>query len=247
MQFSINSCCILRLLKTFLAPSSEHSINLSTCLKILSRQAVIEAKLSHFLLFLLFFFFNFFLYKDITCMVFPPQESREILVGVLFLVFPFIPASNLFFRVGFVVAERVLYMPRWVYVNNRRTSIKCVGWLISLKLISMIVDDSLFIFKKNGSQECFSLLAYWIVIASSLPQKIRILSGLFLFSFAILLLSYSMGYCILVALGVGRLCTVVGRYGTTVVSVSVVLLLLSFSWKTVHQNQVWLSREALFR
>ncbi|XP_047194502.1 protein O-mannosyl-transferase TMTC1 isoform X2 [Hippoglossus stenolepis] len=40
------------------------------------------------------------------------QESREVLVGVLFLVFPFIPASNLFFRVGFVVAERVLYMPR---------------------------------------------------------------------------------------------------------------------------------------
>ncbi|XP_040201479.1 protein O-mannosyl-transferase TMTC1 [Rana temporaria] len=36
---------------------------------------------------------------------------REVLVGLLFLVFPFIPASNLFFRVGFVVAERVLYMP----------------------------------------------------------------------------------------------------------------------------------------
>ncbi|MEQ2248727.1 Protein O-mannosyl-transferase tmtc1 [Ilyodon furcidens] len=40
------------------------------------------------------------------------QENREVLVGMLFLVFPFIPASNLFFRVGFVVAERVLYMPR---------------------------------------------------------------------------------------------------------------------------------------
>uniref|UniRef100_A0A665TNC9 dolichyl-phosphate-mannose--protein mannosyltransferase n=1 Tax=Echeneis naucrates TaxID=173247 RepID=A0A665TNC9_ECHNA len=40
------------------------------------------------------------------------QKSREVLVGMLFLVFPFIPASNLFFRVGFVVAERVLYMPR---------------------------------------------------------------------------------------------------------------------------------------
>ncbi|XP_069821677.1 protein O-mannosyl-transferase TMTC1 isoform X1 [Dendropsophus ebraccatus] len=36
---------------------------------------------------------------------------REVVVGLLFLVFPFIPASNLFFRVGFVVAERVLYMP----------------------------------------------------------------------------------------------------------------------------------------
>ncbi|XP_053574781.1 protein O-mannosyl-transferase TMTC1 [Bombina bombina] len=39
------------------------------------------------------------------------MEHRELLVGLLFLIFPFIPASNLFFRVGFVVAERVLYMP----------------------------------------------------------------------------------------------------------------------------------------
>ncbi|CAH2276335.1 transmembrane and TPR repeat-containing 1 isoform X1 [Pelobates cultripes] len=39
------------------------------------------------------------------------NEHREVMVGLLFLVFPFIPASNLFFRVGFVVAERVLYMP----------------------------------------------------------------------------------------------------------------------------------------
>ncbi|KAI3366519.1 hypothetical protein L3Q82_000650 [Scortum barcoo] len=96
------------------------------------------------------------------------QGSREVLVGMLLLVFPFIPASNLFFRVGFVVAERVLYMP-------------------------------------------------------------------------------SMGYCILVAHGLGRLCSVVGRWGTTVLSVSMLLLLLLFSWKTVQQNQVWLSREALFR
>lgn len=102
--------------------------------------------------------------------IFSPQrqESREVLVGMLFLVFPFIPASNLFFRVGFVVAERVLYMP-------------------------------------------------------------------------------SMGYCILVVHGLGRLCSVVGRWGTTVLSVSVLLLLLLFSWKTVQQNHVWLSREVLFR
>uniref|UniRef100_A0A673WVE5 dolichyl-phosphate-mannose--protein mannosyltransferase n=3 Tax=Salmo trutta TaxID=8032 RepID=A0A673WVE5_SALTR len=95
-------------------------------------------------------------------------ESREVLLGVLFLVFPFIPASNLFFRVGFVVAERVLYMP-------------------------------------------------------------------------------SMGYCILVAHGLGRLCSVVGRWGTTALTVSTLLLLLLFSWKTVQQNDIWLSREALFR
>ncbi|XP_061769115.1 protein O-mannosyl-transferase TMTC1 isoform X2 [Nerophis ophidion] len=95
------------------------------------------------------------------------QKSKEVLVGILFLVFPFIPATNLFFRVGFVVAERVLYMP-------------------------------------------------------------------------------SMGYCILVVHGLSRLSSLVGRWGTAFVSASMLLLLLLFSWKTFQQNQVWLSREALF-
>ncbi|XP_017554406.1 protein O-mannosyl-transferase TMTC1 [Pygocentrus nattereri] len=96
------------------------------------------------------------------------MEGRELLVGILFLVFPFIPATNLFFRVGFVVAERVLYMP-------------------------------------------------------------------------------SMGYCILVVHGVNRLCALVGRWGAAALTVSMLLLLLLFSWKTVQQNEIWLSREALFR
>uniref|UniRef100_A0A3P9IBN3 dolichyl-phosphate-mannose--protein mannosyltransferase n=1 Tax=Oryzias latipes TaxID=8090 RepID=A0A3P9IBN3_ORYLA len=89
-------------------------------------------------------------------------------VGILFLGFPFIPASNLFFRVGFVVAERVLYMP-------------------------------------------------------------------------------SMGYCILVTYGLGRLCSTAPGWSATLLKGSMLLLLLLFSWKTVQQNTVWLSREALFR
>uniref|UniRef100_A0A8C3WSZ2 dolichyl-phosphate-mannose--protein mannosyltransferase n=1 Tax=Catagonus wagneri TaxID=51154 RepID=A0A8C3WSZ2_9CETA len=95
-------------------------------------------------------------------------EHREVLMGLLFLVFPFIPASNLFFRVGFVVAERVLYMP-------------------------------------------------------------------------------SMGYCILFVHGLSKLCTWLNRCGASTLSVSTVLLLLLFSWKTVKQNEIWLSRESLFR
>ncbi|RWS17097.1 transmembrane and TPR repeat-containing protein 1-like protein [Dinothrombium tinctorium] len=39
-------------------------------------------------------------------------ERRTVFVGICFLVFPFIPASNLFVTVGFVVAERVLYVSR---------------------------------------------------------------------------------------------------------------------------------------
>lgn len=56
-----------------------------------------------------------------------------------------------------------------------------------------------------------------------------------------------MGYCVLLAHGLGRLSEALGRRGTGLLSLSLLLLLLLFSWKTVQQNQVWLSREALFR
>lgn len=46
--------------------------------------------------------------------MFPWQAQRHTpaVVGLLLLVIPFIPASNLFVTVGFVIAERVLYIPR---------------------------------------------------------------------------------------------------------------------------------------
>ncbi|XP_027536432.1 transmembrane and TPR repeat-containing protein 1 isoform X1 [Neopelma chrysocephalum] len=97
---------------------------------------------------------------------FKKLEHKEVLVGLLFLVFPFIPASNLFFRVGFVVAERVLYMP-------------------------------------------------------------------------------SMGYCILFVHGLNKLSTWLNKWRITVLTLFALLLLL-FSWKTVKQNEIWLSRESLF-
>ena len=40
------------------------------------------------------------------------NESFPQYVAFLFLVLPFLPASNLFFPVGFVIAERILYLPR---------------------------------------------------------------------------------------------------------------------------------------
>ncbi|KAG7277638.1 hypothetical protein CRUP_025323, partial [Coryphaenoides rupestris] len=57
----------------------------------------------------------------------------------------------------------------------------------------------------------------------------------------------SMGYCILVVHGLGRLWAGLGRWGAAALSVSLLLLLLLFSLKTVQQNHTWLSREALFR
>ena len=41
------------------------------------------------------------------------RVSHASLLGLLLLGVPFLPASNLFIRVGFVVAERILYIPRY--------------------------------------------------------------------------------------------------------------------------------------
>ncbi|XP_061165733.1 protein O-mannosyl-transferase TMTC4-like [Saccostrea echinata] len=38
------------------------------------------------------------------------QEQRVLTMALALLIVPFLPASNLFFRVGFVIAERVLYL-----------------------------------------------------------------------------------------------------------------------------------------
>lgn len=40
-------------------------------------------------------------------------NAGSVIVAIAFTVVPFLPSSNLFFTVGFVVAERVLYIPRY--------------------------------------------------------------------------------------------------------------------------------------
>ncbi|XP_056640085.1 protein O-mannosyl-transferase TMTC1-like [Diorhabda sublineata] len=42
---------------------------------------------------------------------FEPQKHTPLVLGLLLLVLPFLPASNLLVTVGFVVAERLLYIP----------------------------------------------------------------------------------------------------------------------------------------
>ncbi|XP_039221114.1 protein O-mannosyl-transferase TMTC3 isoform X1 [Crotalus tigris] len=42
---------------------------------------------------------------------YPGDSSKTVLMALCLIILPFIPASNLFFPVGFVVAERVLYVP----------------------------------------------------------------------------------------------------------------------------------------
>ncbi|KAH9490464.1 Protein O-mannosyl-transferase tmtc2 [Bulinus truncatus] len=41
----------------------------------------------------------------------PIRPMDSVLIALAIIIFPFIPASNLFFYVGFVIAERILYIP----------------------------------------------------------------------------------------------------------------------------------------
>ncbi|GAB1600907.1 protein O-mannosyl-transferase TMTC4-like isoform X1 [Argonauta hians] len=56
----------------------------------------------------------------------PGQHKRVLLISIAILLVPFLPASNLFFRVGFVIAERILYLPSVGY---------CMLLVIGLQLL----------------------------------------------------------------------------------------------------------------
>ncbi|XP_041350711.1 protein O-mannosyl-transferase TMTC2-like [Gigantopelta aegis] len=49
--------------------------------------------------------------EDIPNSVLSSQTAEVVILSLAIMVFPFIPASNLFFYVGFVIAERILYIP----------------------------------------------------------------------------------------------------------------------------------------
>ena len=83
------------------------------------------------------------------------RNTRILLIGLAMTVLPFIPASNLFFPVGFVVAERVLYLPSmgfcllvgygvW-YLHSHfhhflpRTLIKLIYFVLIILLASRVV------------------------------------------------------------------------------------------------------------
>ena len=63
----------------------------------------------------LFFILIFWLvFGSLVASTFSPSEDKSLrhsIMGLAILVVPFLPASNIFFNVGFVLAERTLYIP----------------------------------------------------------------------------------------------------------------------------------------
>lgn len=73
-------------------------------------------------------------------------DHQSVLFGLLLMVFPFLPASNLLFPVGFVVAERILYIPSMGYsiiiaigFHRLISHSKYTSMLVKLSLIYLLV------------------------------------------------------------------------------------------------------------
>uniref|UniRef100_A0A7N8X8Z6 dolichyl-phosphate-mannose--protein mannosyltransferase n=1 Tax=Mastacembelus armatus TaxID=205130 RepID=A0A7N8X8Z6_9TELE len=69
------------------------------------------------------------------------QRRRTLTLGLVLLVVPFLPASNIFFRVGFVIAERVLYLSSAGYCLLLAYSLGhcCCRWAKYRKLLCVLV------------------------------------------------------------------------------------------------------------
>ncbi|XP_062517696.1 protein O-mannosyl-transferase TMTC1-like isoform X2 [Corticium candelabrum] len=98
------------------------------------------------------------------------SSARVLTIGLSLIIIPFLPASNLFFKVGFVIAERVLYIP-------------------------------------------------------------------------------SLGFCIIVVYGASCMSDIIAKWRATkqAIMVSLCVVIILFSWRTVARNIVWQDRESLFK
>lgn len=75
------------------------------------------------------------------------KHRKVVLMSMSLMVIPFIPASNLFFPVGFVIAERVLYLPSmgfallvgYAALHLTKTDKKMVNALVKLSLVWLLV------------------------------------------------------------------------------------------------------------
>ncbi|XP_013873074.1 transmembrane and TPR repeat-containing protein 3 [Austrofundulus limnaeus] len=72
------------------------------------------------------------------------SSAKTVIMALSLIVLPFIPASNLFFPVGFVVAERVLYVPSMGFCVLVAHGFKIVSHKGQLKKISWLMIGVLF-------------------------------------------------------------------------------------------------------
>ncbi|CAG2118227.1 unnamed protein product, partial [Medioppia subpectinata] len=79
--------------------------------------------------------------------------NHVLIISLAFIVFPFLPASNLFFPVGFVIAERILYMPSFDKTNVSTNKSTAKKRLLVLILVFVLIFHSIKTFIRNSDWE----------------------------------------------------------------------------------------------
>lgn len=85
------------------------------------------------------------------------QHTRMIIMCLAWTILPFLPASNLFFPVGFVVAERILYMPSmgfcllvaYGYEKLKESNGIKMKYILNISLMLLLVTHSIKSYKRN--------------------------------------------------------------------------------------------------
>ena len=88
------------------------------------------------------------------------RSPKSLIIGLSLVIFPYIPASNLFFPVGFVVAERVLYLPSmgfcmlvalgaWMLIRTTCSCHKVVKIGVFVGLFAVLLANSSKTFVRN--------------------------------------------------------------------------------------------------
>ena len=85
------------------------------------------------------------------------RTAKVTLFALSLMVFPYLPASNLFFPVGFVVAERVLYLPSMglclLVAYGYTFLLEKLPTITKLSLALLLVSHSAKTFVRNGEWE----------------------------------------------------------------------------------------------
>ena len=86
------------------------------------------------------------------------HTAKTVIISLALMIFPFLPASNLFFPVGFVVAERVLYLPSMGFCMLVALGLWHLMWqrnsatskIAKISLISLLLLHSVKTLHRNG-------------------------------------------------------------------------------------------------
>ena len=113
------------------------------------------------------------------------SHHRKLLFGLCVMVIPFIPASNLFFPVGFVIAERVLYIPSmgfsmivgygaWLLISNKHST--HLSLLFKIVLAYLILVHGVKTLARN--QDWYNNISLYTSAVRTLPHNAKMWSNL---------------------------------------------------------------------